>query len=160
MNKLFCISLFFFSTCCHADYYGKVNYVLDGDTVSITKSNNTKWRVRLSFIDAPEVANQSKNSPTQPYGQQSKQHLMSMVLNKTVLVKEYGTDKNGRFLGELYLDKLNVNKAMVASGYAWAYRYKLPDKTYIDLENNARSKKIGLWKSPSPINPYDWRKKY
>lgn len=160
MNKLFCISLFFFSACCHADYYGKVNYVLDGDTVSITKSNNTKWRVRLSFIDAPEVANQSKNSPTQPYGQQSKQHLMSMVLNKTVLVKEYGTDKNGRFLGELYLDKLNVNKAMVASGYAWAYRYNLPDKTYIDLENNARSKKIGLWKSPNPINPYDWRKKY
>ena len=110
MNKLFCITLFLFSAYCHADYYGKVTYVLDGDTVSITKPNNTKWRVRLSFIDAPEVANNAKNSPTQPYGQQSKQYLMSMVLNKTVLVKEHGTDNNGRFLGELYLNKLNVNK--------------------------------------------------
>ncbi|HEE5902724.1 thermonuclease family protein [Acinetobacter baumannii] len=160
MKKLLLISLLFLSAHTQADYYAKVTYVYDGDTISVTKPNNTKYRVRLVNIDAPEVAHKEKAAPAQPYSAQAKQYLMSMVMNQNVLIKEHGTDNYGRFLGEVYLNKLNVNKAMVASGYAWAYRYKLADQEYLQLENNARTKKIGLWKSPNPINPYEWRKIY
>lgn len=98
-------------------------------------------------IDAPEVAHKEKAAPAQPYSAQAKQYLMSMVMNQNVLIKEHGTDNYGRFLGEVYLNKLNVNKAMVASGYAWAYRYKLADQEYLQLENNARTKKSDYGKA-------------
>lgn len=158
MKKYLLVPLLFLCAHTQADYYGKVTYVYDGDTISVTKPNNAKYRVRLVNIDAPEVAHKEK-SQAQPYSNQAKQYLMSMIMNQNVLIKEHGTDTYGRFLGEVYLNKLNVNKAMVANGYAWAYRYKLEDQEYSQLENNARAKKIGLWKSPNPINPYEWRKK-
>lgn len=156
MNKLFYIPLFFFSAYCHADYYAKVNYVLDGDTISVTKSNSTKYRIRLAYIDAPETAH--NNSKAQPYGIESKAYLMSIVLNKAVYIKEKGNDPYGRFLGEVFVDGLNVNKAMVGNGYAWAYSYN-GNPEYVALEKLARTKKLGLWNFKNPIDPYIWRKK-
>lgn len=154
MKWLFSL-LILISAYSHADYYAKVNYVLDGDTISVTKSNSTKYRIRLSYIDAPEIAHNGKES--QPYGLEAKAFLMSMILNKTVLIKENGNDPYGRFLGEVYLGKLNINQEMVKNGYAWAYSYNA-NQNYVSLEKTARMKKLGLWKGTNPINPYIWRK--
>ena len=41
-----------------------------------------------------------------------------------------------------------------------AWHYKHFDKTpaYAEAEREARAAKRGLWASPDPINPYQWRK--
>ncbi|WP_176325015.1 thermonuclease family protein [Campylobacter mucosalis] len=45
---------------------------------------------------------------------------------------------------------------MVANNYAWAYeKYS---KDYINLEKEARDKKLGIWRSKKPIPPWEFRK--
>ena len=50
---------------------GKVVAVADGDTITVLDATNTKHKIRLQGIDAPEKA--------QAFGQKSKQSLHQMV---------------------------------------------------------------------------------
>lgn len=66
-------------------------------------------------------------------------------------------DQYKRSVGIVYLNSKNINQEMVAQGYAWAYRQYLdtPYKSeYIQLEEQARSKKLGLWQQN---NPQPWK---
>ena len=50
---------------------------------------------------------------------------------------------------------------MVKLGYAWAYKQYLKRpyaSEYIDAENEARNKKLGLWKQANPQPPWEFRK--
>jgi endonuclease YncB( thermonuclease family) len=99
----------------------QVYRVVDGDTF-IVKHGDIKITIRLVGIDAPENSN-NKRRDGQPFSRQSTQHLAGLVLNKTVDVKSYGVDRNGRTLGEVFL--LNgSNIEMVQAGLAEVYRGK------------------------------------
>ena len=78
----------------------KVARVIDGDTF-VVNHGSIKITVRLVGIDAPENSN-NKRRDGQPFSRQSTQHLAGLVLNKTVDVKSYGADRNGRTLGEAF----------------------------------------------------------
>jgi len=58
---------------------------------------------------------------------------------------------------------VNVNERMVTLGHVWVMRsfYDHLPKERQDqlnrLERWARSKKVGLWKTPNPIPPWKWR---
>jgi endonuclease YncB( thermonuclease family) len=58
---------------------------------------------------------------------------------------------------------VNVNERMVTLGHAWVMRKfydHLPDdrqRNLNRLEAWARSKKVGLWRTPSPVPPWRWR---
>ena len=58
---------------------GRVIAVASGDTITILNSNNTKYKIRLSGIDAPEKA--------QPYGIASRKSLSDLVNGKEVDVE-------------------------------------------------------------------------
>ncbi len=51
----------------------KVERVSDGDTLTAVTSNQTKLRIRLAGIDAPEVPHREK--PGQPYGEEARDYL-------------------------------------------------------------------------------------
>ena len=86
----------------------EVYRVVDGDTF-VVKHGSVKLTIRMVGIDAPE-ASTSKHRAGQPFSRQSTQHLSSLVLNKTVDVKSYGSDRNGRTLGEVFLlNGKNIN---------------------------------------------------
>ena len=70
-----------------------------GDTIKITGSSG-EITVRLVGIDAPETS-KKKHEPGQPFIRKSTRHLTGMVLNKSVTVKSYGTDRYSRTLGEV-----------------------------------------------------------
>ena len=104
-------------------YEGKVVKVTDGDSITILNATNQKVRVRLTGIDAPES--------DQPYGQESKRNLASMVADKDVRIETNKTDRYGRVLGKVWVQPsdcsscqktLNVNHAQILSGMAWWYR--------------------------------------
>lgn len=133
-----------------ADFNGQVVGVIDGDTVDVLSPQLQKQRVRLISIDAPERS--------QPFGNRSKQALSDMVYGKQVVVIDHGKDMYGRQLGEVMVGAASANKAMVHLGLAWAYRPKLLDESYVQIENGARQAQRGLWVDANPVAPWTYRR--
>lgn len=82
-------------------------------------------KVRLAGIDSPELK-------TDVNGFESRDYLMSLVLNKIVRVEILGQDKYGRFLGNVYCNGQHINKLMIEQGHAVEYYGKTkPIHTHI-----------------------------
>ena len=129
---------------------GKVVRVADGDTITILDSTNAQNKVRLNKIDAPEKS--------QAFGEVSRKHLASMVAGNVVKVEWTKKDKYGRILGDITIGTTNVNLRMVQDGLAWHFKAFDNTPAYAQAENEARAKKIGLWKDANPIPPWEFRK--
>lgn len=133
----------------------KVIHVYDGDTLKVS-GHDIEVKIRLVGIDAPEV-NRGKRKPGQPYSQQAKKYLAGMVLNKTVDLRGYGTDKYNRLLFEVFFDGKNVNLEMVKAGLAEVCRGKAPHglvlEPYLQAEEKAKADKIGMWAQEKYISP-------
>jgi micrococcal nuclease len=139
----------------------KVTRVTDGDTIKVT-GNGSKITIRLVGIDAPETS-KKKHETGQPFSQKSTKHLASLVLNKSVDVKSYGTGRYGRTLGVVFVNGKNVNLAMVKAGLAEAYKGRpakgFDPQPYKIAEQEARRNKRGMWiQEDKYISPKDWRK--
>ena len=138
--------------------HARVTRVADGDTVYIKDDEGKEARVRLLGIDAPE----SK----QAYGVQSAEHLKRNLRDAGyhVQVIYRGRDQYGRIIGKLVADGKDLNLDQVRTGNAWVYRNYLRDlqpgdkNLYLNAEENARAKRIGLWADPNSQNPRDWRR--
>jgi len=90
--------------------------VSDGDTIKLTHGGN-EISVRLVGIDAPETS-KKKGEPGQPFSRKSTKHLASLVLNKSVDVKSFGTDRYGWTVGVVFVDEKNVNLEMIKADLA------------------------------------------
>ena len=67
-----------------------------------------------------------------------------------------GKDRYRRYLGICYKNKSDINKWMVANGFAFSYvKYS---KKYLINENLAKKNSKGLWKGKFD-KPWEWRKK-
>lgn len=153
-QKLLLALIIFISPVTYAaqSFDAKVVKVIDGDTVQVLDDQNTNIRIRLYGIDAPE----SK----QAYGQKSKQALSGAIVSKTVTIDNHGNDIYNRMLGTVWSEGYDINASMVASGYAWVYRYKgiATVSDYVKFENSAKEAGNGLWKDAQPVPPWDWRR--
>jgi micrococcal nuclease len=140
----------------------EVYRVVDGDTF-VVKHGSVKLTIRMVGIDAPE-ASTSKHRAGQTFSRQATQHLSSLILNKTVDVKSYGSDRNGRTLGEVFLlNGKNVNLEMVQAGLAEVYRGKpaagLGMAPYWKAEEEAKAAKRGMWiLEEKYVSPREWRR--
>ena len=139
----------------------KVTRVTDGDTVKVA-GNGENMTIRLVGIDAPETS-KKKNQPGQPFSRKSTKYLANLVLNKSVEVKSYGTDRYGRTLGVVFVDGKNVNLEMVKAGLAEVYRGKpaggLDLEPYWKAEAEAKKAGIGMWSlGDKYISPKEWRR--
>jgi len=126
--------------------------VVDGDTFWAKMENGELGKIRLAYIDAPELS--------QSYGIYAQYVLDSLIRNKTLLYYHITIDTFHRRVGVCYLPSLDitVNEFMVNRGMAWAYKYYSP----IELQkkmNIAKSKRIGLWRDFMPVSPYVFRHK-
>ena len=154
--KRYLATLFLLIICSpsNADQYeGRVIKVIDGDTIWV-KTNNKHIKIRLSYIDAPELK--------QTYGVRSKNFLTNLILDKNVQINANKKDRYNRHLGEVYIHNVDesvfVNAKMLKSGNAWIY-LKHRDNSYLkNLENYARIKKIGLWSEETPVEPWIYRR--
>jgi len=147
------------STLALADYLNcpcKVIKVTDGDTVHVLDQANTRHKIRLGGIDAPEKK--------QIYGDKSTQNLSGLIAGKNVEVEYYKQDRYGRIIGKLIKDGQDINLLQIKHGYAWHYKYYQKDQTKLDrmlyssAENESRKKRIGLWSIPA-VPPWEYRRK-
>lgn len=137
----------------------RVRYIIDGDTVIISKGWG-KVVIRLDSIDCPEDG--------QYWGDTAAYGLIKMIGGRRVHLEEHGLDSHGRTLATIYVwskhknEWLNVNERMVTLGHAWVMRmfYDHLPKDRQDklnrLERWAQSKKVGLWHTDA-IPPWEWR---
>lgn len=132
---------------------GKVVSIADGDTITILDSSKTQHKIRLYGIDTPEKS--------QAFGKAAKKHTSNLVARKVVQVTTYDTDRYGRTVGVVVVDGLNVNQSLIENGFAWKYRKYCKASfcdDWVQLEDNARATKVGLWSDVAPIPPWEWRK--
>lgn len=128
---------------------GKVIGVSDGDTLTILTSSNSRIKIRLAEIDAPELS--------QPYGAKSKIALSDLVFGEVVIIRDTTIDRYGRTVGRIYTKSIDVSAEMVSQGAAWVYTKYLTDPTLLGLQNEAQQKQLGLWKLENSVPPWDWR---
>lgn len=131
--------------------------VADGDTITLLDSSKTQHKIRLDGIDAPERA--------QPFGSKSGEHLAGLVAGRQAVAQCSKRDRYGRHICRVLVAGVDANLAQIRAGMAWFYRYYAdelpPDRRgqYADAESQAQADKRGLWTDPSPIPPWDWRRR-
>lgn len=136
-------------------YVGRVVRVADGDTITVLDQGHTQHKVRLAGIDAPEKR--------QPFGQASRQHLASLVADRTVTVETTKRDRYRREVGKVVVDGRDVNLVQLDAGMAWHYKkyaYEQPfddRQAYASAEEAARQARRGLWLDTNPTPPWDYR---
>ena len=131
------------------EFTAKIVDVYDGDTCSIVIYLNnkfTKFKLRCLGYDSPEMKppkdaenrehlidlaiisrnyfiNRVTNISLNLNQHYSKNQIKDMMKENTKLVKvkSHGWDKYGRFLGEIFIDSININNEMIEKNYGYAY---------------------------------------
>ena len=123
--------------------------VEDGDSITV-KVDQTKYRIRLAEIDAPEL--------DQAWGAESKAALRKKLQNEEVALEVIDVDRYSRLVARVFLNGRHINREMIREGHAWVYLEYLRDDSLIPPEVEAREKKVGLWAFEGAIAPWQWRK--
>ena len=153
--KLASVILLFFASIAHGaeTYQAKVIGVMDGDTIKVLRPGNEQVKIRLAGIDCPERK--------QPWGTKAKQAASDLVAGQTVTIKVMDVDRYGRTVGRVFVDGVNVNRALVEAGHCWTYTKYAKDAQLSVLQDQAKAKNRGLWKLPQGerVPPWEWRSK-
>ena len=128
---------------------GKVVAVADGDTVTVLTSEKKQVKVRLRGIDAPERK--------QAFGTKARERVAELSVGKTVAADGEDRDKYGRTIASLSVDGRDLGEQLVAEGLAWHYVRYSDDPQLAEAERKARAARVGLWRDPEPVPPWEWR---
>lgn len=93
-----------------------------------------------------------------PYGQEAKEELAKLVRGKCLKVLVYGEDRYGRCVGDVYCNGIFAQEVMLKKGLAWHYKAYDQRAELANWEKQARAKRIGLWASSNPEEPWNWRR--
>lgn len=111
----------------------------DGDSMTVAGQ-----RIRLIGIDAPEFDQTcTRQGMAWACGTASAEHLSRLVNGRIVQCQRVGTDQYDRTLARCTVGETDINRHMVASGYAVAFRKYSDD--YVAAEESAKAAKRGLW---------------
>jgi endonuclease YncB( thermonuclease family) len=111
----------------------------DGDSLTVGKAE-----VRLFGIDAPEFDQTClRGGQRWNCGAAASEELARLVTGKDVRCESLGKDDFGRVLARCYVGSREVNRTMVALGFAVAFRRYSSD--YVSAEESAKVAKRGLW---------------
>ena len=125
--------------------------VIDGDTIDIHGK-----RIRLHGIDAPESRQECTRSDGERWrcGQQAALALADKVGRGTVRCEMRDRDRYGRFVAVCFRAAEDLNRWLVANGWAVAYRRYSMD--YAADEKSARQSSLNIWAGEFMM-PWEWR---
>ena len=140
--------------------------ISDGDTLTARCGQPGQYeqvKVRLQGIDAPERK--------QPFGNQAREALSDLTYMKEAELRCNKMDRYKRQVCSVWVAPaakgprtLDAGLAMVTVGMAWWYRSYAKEQSpqergqYEFAEQEAKARKVGLWRDLEPIAPWDWRK--
>lgn len=124
--------------------------IIDGDTVEIQLENWNLEKLRLVWVDTPEVYGTPSNIE-KFYWEKAKQYTTQRLLGKTLQLELEHTDNRdiyGRLLWYIVMeDETNFNMELIAKWYSRAYlRYDFKYSiSFNAAQTNAKKQKIGIW---------------
>ena len=153
---------------------GKVEKVIDGDTLRLADETDSKGRVHegavlgIRGIAAPAL--------DQPFGKQAHERLKELIEGKAIILngptpRAY---KEGRALFFRTEKGESLANMMISEGLAWVVEAELEDthrkptdvkkvnpqtEAWLKAEREAREAKRGLWADKDPVRPWEWRAK-
>lgn len=148
--SLFLMFLFVPSSCW--SWQGKVVGVSDGDTITVMHEGKGE-KIRLYGADCPESH--------QDFGSRAKQFTSDKVFGKMVDIDPVDKDRYGRTVGIVGVDGQILNRALIEAGLAWLYEQycKRPEcAEWRQVQEKARTSKVGLWSVSNPVPPWEFRK--
>jgi endonuclease YncB( thermonuclease family) len=134
---------------------GKASDIHDGDTLKLSHAGQD-IALRIWGIDAPEIKQMcTKNGKSTACGQFAREGL-TKIINGAAMNCEMVLPSYNRWVATCITDSgINIGAEMVRQGYATA-DMKYSKGAYKDLEDQARSKKLGIW-SMQMDDPTRWR---
>ena len=124
---------------------------IDGDSL-----RKGEQEYRLHAIDAPEFTQTCRraNGSNYPCGRDARQQLATLIGSGALACRVVDTDRYQRMVADCRAGTLDINDAMVRSGWAVAYRRHGHD--HVAAEADARKARRGLWQGEFEM-PEDWR---
>lgn len=106
------------------EYYARVVEVIDGDTVDVAIdlgfSIQHIVRLRLYGINTPEI--RTRDLEEKALGIKATNRVVELVEGKIIRVSTHKTsDKYGRYLADIYIDDICINKLLLDEGLAEEY---------------------------------------
>ena len=119
--------------------FSGVGHVKDGDSIMVGATE-----VRLYGIDAPELHQTcQRGGQSWACGAEAKAQLEALAGGKRIDCGQVGTDRYQRALARCRVGDLDINRTLVALGYAVAFRRYSLD--YASAEESAKVNRRGLW---------------
>lgn len=136
--------------------------VVDGDTFyGITDKGDT-LKVNLWGVDCPEH--------DQPFGDSATYLVRELCEDRTFSMRIMSKDHDDWVIGSVLFypsikKQVDFNVApslahtILLNGFGWRSKDSAPQEyNYKSSEQKAKANKRGLWSSPKPIAPWEWRK--
>ena len=151
MRLTLALAAILFPTVALADTNGPAR-VIDGDTIEIQDQ-----RIRIHGIDAPERSQTCLlQGRRYPCGIDATENLRKLVGDKEVSCDATDRDRYGRTVAICVIPGgIELGRTMVRLGWALVYRRYSLD--YVHEEDEARQKKLGIWRGQFRP-PWEWRR--
>jgi len=127
---------------------GRVIEIVNGDTF-VVQSGSEQVTVILEGVDCPESG--------QPYYDEARKCLKRLLLKKNITIDVAGTDRMGYPIGRIRSVKIDPQMTLLQEGLAWPSD-RNTDINYLQLMQNAKDKKLGIWSEESPTPPWVFRR--
>ena len=132
---------------------GRIDRVVDGDTLMVLDGSNRQRAIRLLGIDAPEL--------TQEFGQKALSGLSRLTAGQPVTAECHRLGPTD--LCRVRIGGKDIALELVREGMAWWNPQHAGLQTneeradYQQAEFNAKIHRLGLWNSKNPVPPWQWR---
>ena len=134
---------------------GKVVGISDGDTIKVLVAGRQLIKVRIAFVDSPEMH--------QAFGYRAKQAMSELVFGKDVELHPHTIDRYGRLVAQVFVNRNDAGLEMLRRGLAWVFESYIKEASagiqasYRQAQEEARAKRSGLWADPEPTPPWEYR---
>lgn len=88
---------------------------------------------------------------------------MNQLFGKSVVVDWHMADRYGWVIGKVSIDASDAGLGQIEAGMAWHYKQYANEQSSSDqmacaaAEVGAPRARIGLWKGPEPVPPWEFR---
>lgn len=128
----------------------------DGDTLKVRTVAQGEVSVRVAGVDCPERG--------QAHWGDAKAYLVAFASRDKLAVACFKTDQYARQVCRVKRGDEDLGASLIQAGLAWHYKRFQNEQTpeeralYAQLEESAKTARIGIWQEPDPMSPELCRK--
>ena len=128
-----------------ADWEVKVVDVFDGDTLIVSLEGRAEI-IKLFGVDSPEKE--------QAFGLDARSFTSDLVSGKIIRVEPI---EKGRYeMVKVYVEDKCLNEELLRAGFAWYNKEGSINERWVDMEQQARHERKGLWSEDNPVSPWKY----